>query len=105
MVTVTEKEIANGIYIDFEGNKGMEPTLLGAFFLDSKSQKTNLIHYVHEPRFQTAADSVQSCVFNSLEATFETLAKMAIREGRLFFAWSSREKEVISKSIIHLIDP
>ena len=99
LVTVTEKEITNGIYIDFEGNMGMEPTLLGAYFLDSKSQQAKLLHYVHEPRFQTAADSIQSCVFNSIEKTFETLAEMAFREKRLFFAWSSREKEVISNSI------
>jgi hypothetical protein len=97
--TITQEDVKKGIYIDFEGNVGMDPTLLGAYFLDTQTQKPKFIQYVHESRFEMAAKYSRQCTFLDLEQTFERLGEMAFREKRLFFSWSSREKDAISNLI------
>ena len=34
MITIKQEDMRKGIYIDFEGNMEMDPTMLGAFYLD-----------------------------------------------------------------------
>ena len=97
--TITEDDIKKGIYIDFEGNVGMPPTLLGVYFFDTQKQKPKFIQYVHESRFENAAQHSEQCTFLDFEETFHRLAEMAFRENRLFFAWSRREQDAISHII------
>lgn len=99
MITIKQEDMRKGIYIDFEGNMEMDPTMLGAFYFDLQSREPKLIQYVHELGFETAAASIEQCVYSTIEDTFRELATMAYRERRLFFAWSSREKIAISNSI------
>ena len=98
-VTITKKDIMKGIYIDFEGNVDMAPTLLGAYYIERETRHLKLTQYVHETKFRSTVRRYPKCTFLNLNDTFEQLAELAYREGRYFFAWSSREKDAISMLI------
>ncbi|MCL0055482.1 hypothetical protein M1N56_06395 [Dehalococcoidia bacterium] len=95
-MTIINDEIAKrAIYIDFEGNVGRAPTFLGAQYLDEATGKTVFGQYVHEDVFQSAGDVTDKCINKSIESSIKSLARIAYRENRLFFAWSTREKIAI----------
>jgi len=89
---ITPKDAEKAIYIDFEGNADESPTLLGALYVDSTTNRDVFIQYVHEEVFYPAGEAKEDCINASIEEAFTSLAKIASRDDRLFFAWSSHEK-------------
>lgn len=93
---LTLEEAERALYIDFEGNVDMPPTLLGIYFGDAHSE--DCIHIVHEPTFWPLADCEQSpsvaaehIYKQSLVDALSALKDRSITEDRRVIAWSSRE--------------
>jgi hypothetical protein len=100
---LTLEEAHRAIYIDFEGNMDMPPTLLGIYVGDESTE--DLRQAIHEPAFWPLAQQSQSRTVAAREVyaqplvqTLSTLKDQAIAEDRRVIAWSSREAIAIRES-------
>jgi hypothetical protein len=100
---LTLEEARRALYIDFEGNMDMPPTLLGVYFGDVHSEDFKQV--IHEPGFSTLADGEQSpsvaavhVYGQSLGNALTALKDRALAEDRRVIAWSSREAIAIRES-------
>ena len=90
--TLTAHEAANAIFVDFEGTKTEEPSLLGWYVRGSwtatvlESALKPLVPQGH-PR-----GSVQ---FRSMAVILGELQEMSINESRMIVCWSERERTAI----------
>jgi hypothetical protein len=84
------------IFIDFEGNKGKTPTILGVL---ERSKDQEMFHqYILEDVFASLApsDQHQQLIVSSLEQILEDID---VRHGQssVIYAWSSREQIAIDE--------
>lgn len=93
-VTLTPREVARAIYIDFEGTETEPATFLGVF-CESKWEV-----FIIEPRFHLAdvAHKLGAIHVSSLPVVCRELMAQSKSEGRKIVAWSSREVEEVIKS-------
>jgi hypothetical protein len=97
---LSPNETRRAIYIDFEGNRDLAPTLLGV--LKGDIQGTTTFHQqVFEEGFWNAADAHGDastgghCITASLHMTIEELVLEASQNDRLIVAWSEHELDVV----------
>jgi hypothetical protein len=103
----TSDQARRGLFIDFEGNKDREPSLLGSYWIDGGRPRFK--QYVMEPRFWLLAEMglrptmhAQALMPCNFSEALQGLAYRAQSENRLLFAWSSREIKAIQR---YLHDP
>lgn len=103
----TSDQIRRGLFIDFEGNKDREPSLLGSYWIDG--DRPRFEQYVMEPCFWPLAEMglrptmhTQALMPCNFSEALQGLAHRARSENRLLFAWSSREIKAIQR---YLHDP
>lgn len=101
MPSVNVQDVRTAIYIDFEGNVDKPPTLLGAQYVDLSKEITVFNQYVHEEIFYSAG-AAKGCINFDLNETFDALCKIARRDERMFFAWSTREKQAIEEGLTNI---
>ena len=89
---ITASEVDKGIYIDFEGNAGAAPTMLGVLYTDLASSQEVFTQYVLDEAFYPAGDAKEECVNLSMNETFSLLAELARAGDRRLFAWSTHEQ-------------
>lgn len=93
-VTLTPREVARAIYIDFEGTETDPATFLGVF-CESRCKV-----FIIEPRFHLAdgAHKLAAIHVSSLPVICRELMAQSKSEGRKIVAWSSRKVEEVIKS-------
>lgn len=92
----TMQELKRGIYLDFEGNKDQQPTLLGTM----KDDQTDFV--IVEEIFRDCANRRGSpCRYAPLDLSLRTLIEMAQEEDRRIISWSEYDFGVM---VEHLED-
>jgi hypothetical protein len=94
---ITTSEVDKGIYIDFEGNVGAVPTMLGVLYTDLASNQEVFTQYVLDEAFYPAGDAKEECVNLPINETFSSLAELARADDRRLFAWSTHEQSVVEE--------